>query len=204
MCIWSVEADIFDFDDSEIMDLVYSNNDVERFMQAKDSMGIAACKGMGKTFLLKAKRMEMMKNKSILILPKDKIVDVSGTIAIETTQIKFLSSYSNWVSLWISCISIYLLSLDNFSHILDEDDVNDLPDCVGNLIKRKNTGIFNVLHRILAFKSKEKLNEVVHASALLCDYIQRIQQHVVIFVDKLEEPFNRGRSEEHTSELQSP
>ena len=109
MCIWSVEADIFDFNDKEIMELVYTNDDVDRFMKAEDSMGIAACKGMGKTFLLKAKRMEMMKDKSILILPKDRIVDVSGTIAIESMQIKFLSSFSNWVSLWISCIAIYLL-----------------------------------------------------------------------------------------------
>ena len=192
MCVWSVEADIFDFDDSAIMDFVYSNRDVDRFMSAKDSMGIAACKGMGKTFLLKAKRLEMMKDKSILILPKDSIVDVSGTIAIESMQINFLSSYSNWVSLWISCIAIYLLSQDSFANIIDEQDMEDFPSCVRKLLKRKNTGIFNVLHRVLSFKSKECLNEVVHASTLLYDYVQRIQQQVVIFVDKLEEPFNRG------------
>lgn len=192
MCVWSIEADIFDFDDSEIMDFVYCNADVNRFMTAKDSMGIAACKGMGKTFLLKAKRLEMMKDKSILILPKDSIVDVSGTIAIESMQINFLSSYSNWVSLWISCIAIYLLSQDNFSDIIDEQDMEYLPLCVNKLLKTKNTGIFNVLHKILSLKSKEKLNEVVHASTLLFDYVQRIQQQVVIFVDKLEEPFNRG------------
>lgn len=192
MCIWSVEADIFDFNDKEIMELVYTNDDVDRFMKAEDSMGIAACKGMGKTFLLKAKRMEMMKDKSILILPKDRIVDVSGTIAIESMQIKFLSSFSNWVSLWISCIAIYLLSLDNFSDIIDQNDIEDLPECVKSLLGKTNTGIFNVLHRVLALKSKEKLNDVIHASSLLFDYIQRIQQQVVIFVDKLEEPFNRG------------
>lgn len=192
MCVWSIEADIFDFDNSEIMDLVYCNQDVDRFMEAKDSMGIAACKGMGKTFLLKAKRLEMMKDKSFLTLPKDNIVDVSGTIAIESMQINFLSSYTNWVSLWISCIAIYLLSLDNFSDIIDEQDKQELPDCVRTLLEKKNTGIFNVLHRVLFLKSKEKLNEVIHASTLLFDYIQRIQQQVAIFVDKLEEPFNRG------------
>ena len=192
MCVWSVEADIFDFDNKEITELVYKNDDVNRFMNAKDSMGVAACKGMGKTFLLKAKRMEMMKDKSVLILPKDRIVDVSGTIAIESMQIKFLSSYSNWVSLWIACIAIYILSLDNFADIIEESEKRDLPESVLGLLNRKNTGIFNVLHKILAYKSKEKLNEVVHCSSLLFDYLQEINQQVVIFVDKLEEPFNRG------------
>lgn len=192
MCVWSIEADIFDFNDSDITELLYRNNDVDRFISAKDSMGIAACKGMGKTFLLKAKRMEMMRDKSILILPQDQIVDVSGTIALKAMHINFLSSYSNWVSLWISCIAIYVLSLDNFSNILIEKDKEELPESVIELINKKNTGIFNVLHRVLAYNSKEKLNEIVQASSLLFDYLQLIHQQIIIFVDKLEEPFNRG------------
>lgn len=192
MCVWSIEADIFDFNDSDITERVYRNDDVERFINAKDSMGIAACKGMGKTFLLKAKRMEMMRDKSILILPQDQIVDVSGTIALKSMHINFLSSYSNWVSLWISCIAIYVLSLDEFKDILGSDDKKDLPESVVELLDKKNTGIFNVLHRVLAYNSKEKLNEIVQASSLLFDYLQLIHQQVAVFVDKLEEPFNRG------------
>ena len=49
MCIWKVMADSFDFDDIEITQLVYQNYPVKRFMDAKQSMGISACKGMGKT-----------------------------------------------------------------------------------------------------------------------------------------------------------
>lgn len=193
MCVWSIEADILDFNNSDIVELVYRNNDVERFISAKNSMGIAACKGMGKTFLLKAKRMEMMNaDKSILILPQDQIVDVSGTIALKAMHINFLSSYSNWVSLWISCIAIYILSLENFRNILEDVYITELPESAIKLLNKKNTGIFNVLHRVLAYESKEKLNEIVQASSLLFDYLQLVHQQVAIFVDKLEEPFNRG------------
>ena len=193
MCIWSIEADIFDFDDRDITSLVYINDDVDKFLKAKDSMGIAACKGMGKTFLLKAKRMIMMNNsQGVMTLPADRLVDVSGTIAINSMHRNFLSSYNNWISLWISCISIYLLSLDEFKNIISEYERTELDDCVQKLIRSKNIGIFNVLHKILNYKSKEKLNKVVMSATLLFDYVQRINTAVAIFVDKLEEPFNRG------------
>lgn len=192
MCVWSVEADIFDFNDSDILELVYLNNEVHRFLEAKDSMGVAACKGMGKTFLLKAKRMKMQKNSSVLFLPKDRLVDVSGTVSIDKMHMNFLSSYGNWVSFWLSCICIYILSLENFSDIIDELEKQELPKCVQLLLRKENNGIFNVLHRILNLKSKENLNDVVQSSGILFDYVMRIQQSIVLFVDKLEEPFNRG------------
>lgn len=192
MCVWSVEADIFDFDDDDILELVYLNNEVKRFLSATDSMGVAACKGMGKTFLLKAKRMQMQKNHSVLFLPKNRLVDVSGTVYIDKMHMNFLSSYSNWISIWLSCICIYILSLDNFSDIIDIDEKQELPESVQLLLCKENDGIFNVLHKILNLKSKEKLNEIVQSSGILFDYVQRIQQSIVLFVDKLEEPFNRG------------
>lgn len=192
MCVWSVEADIFDFNDSDILEFVYSNNEVRRFLEAKNSMGLAACKGMGKTFLLKAKRMQMQGDNAVLFLPKNRLVDVSGTVSIDRMHMKFLSSYSNWTSVWLSCICIYILSLDNFSDIIDICEKQELPESVQSLLRREKDGIFNVLHIILNFKSKEKLNEIVQSSGILFDYVQRIQQSVVLFVDKLEEPFNRG------------
>lgn len=114
MCIWKVMADSFDFDDIEITQLVYQNYPVKRFMDAKQSMGISACKGMGKTFLLKAKRMRLQKenDSSILFLPKNQLVDAPAPCVLDQTHISFLKSYNNWVALWIGCISIYLLSQD--------------------------------------------------------------------------------------------
>ena len=85
-------------------------------MNSNSSKGIAGCKVMGKTFLLRAKRIKMQNevNNSILILPRDRVVDAFGSLPLNNVHINFLSSYSNWKSLWISCISIYLLSQKEF------------------------------------------------------------------------------------------
>ena len=193
MCVWSVEADIFNFDNDFILNLLYRNSCIDRFLNSKISMGIAACKGMGKTFLLKTKRLKIMQDKSILTLPKDRMVDASGSIVLQKFQIQFLSSYNNWISIWTSCIAVYLLSLDEFSNVLQYETENtNYPESVLKLMKKKYIGIFNVLHMVLSGKSKKELNEFVRASSLLFDALQRINEQVAIFVDKLEEPFNRG------------
>lgn len=126
MCVWSIEADIIDFDNTDILERIYINYEVERFLEAKDSMGIAACKGMGKTYLLKAKRMKLQQeNPSMCVLPQDRLVDVSGTINLKPMHMKILSSYDNWVCIWISCISIYILSLDKFKTVINEEEKNN-------------------------------------------------------------------------------
>ncbi len=194
MCIWSVEADIFDFDENDIFKVLYVNAPVRRFLSAKDSMGIAGCKGMGKTFLLKAKRIEMQKNNngSILLLPKNNLLDTSAPIILDRMHDKLLSSYDNWISLWLSCISIYILSLPEVYSDDIAEEINDLPIDVQILINKKNTGVFNVLNRILDFKDKAKLNLFIHSSSLLFDIMKLINKPIALFVDKLEEPFNRG------------
>lgn len=50
MCIWNMAADTFGFDDQYITDIVYANGTITHFLQAKNSMGIAACKGMQNYF----------------------------------------------------------------------------------------------------------------------------------------------------------
>lgn len=117
MCIWKVMADTFDFDDSAIKELLYENYPVQKFMNARQSMGISACKGMGKTFLLKAKRMKLQptegRESDALLFPKNQLVDTPAAFRLNRANRKFLESYYNWVDLWISCICIYLLSQEH-------------------------------------------------------------------------------------------
>ena len=151
------------------------NNAVRSFLSATDSKGVAACKGMGKTFLLKAKRLQLQEeNNSFFLLPKNRLVDVPGTIIIDKMHRKFLSAYDNWINLWLGCISIYLLSLEEFSYIIPSEQMEEFPECVQNLLKREQNGIFSVLHQIISLKSKEELNEVMHSTARLFDYVQTI------------------------------
>ena len=197
MCIWSVAADNSTFSDDTIMDLLYCNNRVTSFINSNCSKGIAGCKGMGKTFLLKAKRIKLQEesNNSILILPKDRMVDAPGTLQLNGVHINFLSSYNNWKSLWISCISIYLLSQKEFVDLknneLYENNAKEyLSDFTIQLLNENHIGVFSVLHRIIAKKEKRILNEIVSNSAILFDMAQKIQSQVAVFIDKIEEQFN--------------
>lgn len=196
MCVWTVMADSFDFDDSEIMERLYQNYPVERFLNAKQSMGLSACKGMGKTFLLKAKRMQMQLDPArisgILLLPKNQLVDTPSPYILDRTHRRFLESYHNWVGLWIGCISIYLLSQEEIRSIVTQEDLIDLNDTTKELINSPNTGVYNVLGKILAKHSQKKLRDVVQASNLLFSLTQRINRPLYLFVDKLEEPFDRN------------
>lgn len=192
MYIWNMAADIYGFSDKQIENAVYANPEIERFINAKDSMGISGCKGMGKTFLLKAKRMMAMRDSSYFILPQNQLVDTPGPIILNHSQIKFLSSYQNWVSLWVFCISAYILSQDEFSDIRNGDDYSFLSRDIVKIIDSKNDGVFHVLSRLLANEKIEMLRTAISCSSLLFQLLQRINRQVVVFVDKIEEPFNRG------------
>lgn len=193
MCIWKVEGDVLDFGDNAL-NIIYRNNSVEQFLEAEHSTGLAAPKGMGKTFLVKAKRVQLQKlAKGLLLLPRDKMVDVPGPIYLKNSHLTLLTDYNNWVSIWISCIAIYLLSLEEFrKEILVNEELKDLSDISKLLIASKNySGICHVLNKLLNLDSKAKLKSVVDDSGLLFHYINRINHPVYIFIDKIEEPFNR-------------
>lgn len=196
MCVWKVMADTFDFDDSAIKELLYENYPVKKFMNARQSMGISACKGMGKTFLLKAKRMQLQSAKGresdALLLPKDQLVDTPVAFMLNRANRKFLESYYNWVDLWVSCICIYLLSQEEIKTQFCQADWKGLPVTVNNLIDSRNVGIYHVLSRILAENKRETVRNVIYATGLLFALIQQIHRPVYLFVDKLEEPFNRN------------
>lgn len=165
-------------------------------MNAQQSMGISACKGMGKTFLLKAKRMQLQttedRENNILLLPKNQLVDTPAAFMLNRANRKFLESYYNWVELWVSCICIYLLSQEEIKVQFSQVDWNDLPDTVKDLIDSQNIGVYHVLSRVLIENKRKKVWEVTRAAGLLFALIQQIHRPICLFIDKLEEPFNRN------------
>lgn len=196
MCVWKVMADTFDFDDSAINELLYENFPIQKFMNARQSMGISACKGMGKTFLLKAKRMRLQplteRESDALLLPKNQLVDTPGAFALNRANRRFLESYYNWVDLWVGCICIYLLSQDEIKSQFNTSDWMGLPEMVKELIDAPNIGVYHVLSRILSGRKRKVLWETKEAVGLLFALVQRIHRPIHLFVDKLEEPFNRN------------
>lgn len=185
-------ADIYGFSDTQIENIVYYNSGIKRFMASSSSMGISACKGMGKTFLLKAKRMGVMQDPSNLTLPKDQMVDTPGPIILNRNQINFLSSYPNWVALWMFCICAYILSQEEFIYIRSEENLVGMSKNIIDILNTKNDGVFHVLSRLLVREENTVLREAMSSAAILFQLTQRINRPVTLFVDKIEEPFNRG------------
>lgn len=183
-------ADIFGFDDTKIVDMLYSNAIIDKFINSKHSMGISACKGMGKTFILKAKRMKMMKDPSYLILPKNQLVDTPSPIILNRGQINFFSSYYNWVDIWMFCICVYIISQSELRDICLDANIQN--EEITNLLRVENRGVFDVLNKLLIQNNIKLLRKAMEYSTVVFQLLQQIDQQVVLFVDKLEEPFNRG------------
>ena len=191
--IWMAQADTISFQDQAVLNILYENKTVTDFLLSERSTGISATKGMGKTFLIKIKRFKKQaEDNGCLILPRDRLVDVSAPVYLTKGQLTLLKEYNNWIDLWISIVGIYLLSLSEFNALVDEVDDRVLNPYIRNLIReREFTGIFEVLSTVLLENSKAILMEVIRSSAYLFNKINRIQRPVYLFVDKLEEPFNR-------------
>lgn len=55
MCVWTEDADVIKWDDKQLK-MVYMNQRIKDYLHNNRKLGIAATKGQGKTFLIKAKR----------------------------------------------------------------------------------------------------------------------------------------------------
>ena len=157
MCIWKIEADIIDFNDTE-PSLLYRNAKVDLFMNASDSMTVSAVKGMGKTFLLKAKRYLTGQKSGVTILPINNYLDVPSSISIKKQHITIFSDYYRWIEIWICAISIYFLSLDKYRYIVEQSaETDSLTDKTKEFLKQKNTGAWNVLSKLTKLDTKSEL-----------------------------------------------
>lgn len=106
MCMWIVDADQLELSDfNDEIDVLYSTDIVNSFVYDDRKLGIEAPKGIGKTFLLKCKRMISQK-KGIMCLPQDVMCDILDKVTFCSSMSKYMEDYVNWVDLWKAAISI--------------------------------------------------------------------------------------------------
>lgn len=93
--------------------VVYETLRIRSYMNSTKTRGISGIKGQGKTFLLKAKRkrIQARDGDSILMMPKDSVMidTFDSDIRIDSGKHNYLSSYTNWVSLWKLAIMVTIL-----------------------------------------------------------------------------------------------
>jgi hypothetical protein len=189
-CVWDIDADIIRIGQGGITKQLFRNSRIDDFLTEEYSMGISGSKGMGKTFVLKCKRL-LSQNEGLLVLPRDSLLDTAGAIELSKSHIKLLCVYNNWVNLWISCISVFLLSEKEVRSKVYQTDFFDYlsPETI-KIIDEPNVGIFSVLKKVLSLKNKRQLNQFIGEAPNLIELLKFTNLEIALYVDKLEEPFN--------------
>ena len=191
MCVWKIEADIIDFSGSE-PNLLYRNSTVDLFMNASDSMAVSAVKGMGKTFLLKAKRYFTAQKSGITILPSNNLIlDVPSNIYIKKQHVSIFSDYYQWINIWLCSISIYILSQDKYRYIVNQNmESISLQKSTKELLQQDNTGVWSVISKFTKLNTKAELHDVLTDTDTLFNMLMNIQDSIYYFIDKVDEPFD--------------
>ena len=127
MCKWIVDADQLQMDDfNNEIEILYKTDVVNSFVDNDRKFGIEAPKGVGKTFLLKCKRM-VSQRKGIACLPQDAMCDILDKVTFDSSMSKYMENYANWVDLWKAaiCISIHKAFIKKEDILKELNNPND-------------------------------------------------------------------------------
>ena len=192
MCKWIVDADQIQLDDYN-KDILYHTPTVDSFVFGDRKMGIEAPKGLGKTYLIKSKRMESQKN-GILCLPQDAMCDILDKVTFQESMSKYLEEYSNWVDLWKAaiCMAIHKACIHNTpdgeSMVASMEKNNDSSD----------TLYLNVFYNPFLITACQIMNFLINSERSLIRAMQtripfymavlkQVRQPVHVFIDKTDQ-----------------
>jgi hypothetical protein len=209
MHIWHEDADSFTGDD-DFSNIVLRNKIVETYLSDTRILGIAAIKGQGKTFLIKAKRKKLQNTKegkdestSVTCYPKGSLVDTLISPINFNHKIKgLLKEYETWVSLWQFSIAAAIINSDEFSILYNDSDFQSFSEVanfhfnrtkIGKVENTKNiydqkakpSVIFNRLLHLDVSELRQILKDTTSAMQLL----GKVSNGVYFFIDKVDQAF---------------
>lgn len=200
MCVWTEDADVIRWDEKQLK-LVYENQRIRDYLHSNRKLGIAATKGQGKTFLIKAKRAQYQNTTSILddnniaCFPKDDMVDtLDSTVNVNKSLNKLLCNYSEWVNLWKISIAVTIIASDEFRKLYQEEDFYKL--------KKETKALFEINNRrnrpskIFSYLLGLQYNDlkvILESAATIIGMLDRINSGVYIFIDKVDQAFSVER-----------
>ena len=189
MCRWIVDADrlqAHDFDDK----ILYRNPIVESFINNDRNLGIESPKGMGKTFLMKCKRMKSQ-DQGIRCFPQDSMCDILDKVTFEDSMLKYLEDYSTWIDLWKISVCLSLIKSD----LLTEAVKNEIE----KEIKKQGISLFDSIYQSLFIITPcQIMNQLLNGTRsdvrnlqlkipTFIAAINLIRQPVHIFIDKTDQ-----------------
>ncbi|MEW8024854.1 MAG: hypothetical protein AB2803_14290 [Candidatus Thiodiazotropha sp.] len=105
--VWIVDAANITDKSSFDEELLYRTGDISQFLETDSKQFVAAPKGFGKTFVLKAKSIFLRKNKSAKFIPENELVDKFSTRnlpLLSNNDVGYFSKTKNMAQLWSASI----------------------------------------------------------------------------------------------------
>ncbi len=97
--VWVVDADGIESENDGIKNVLKTMK-VKAFLEDEKKLGIAAARGLGKTFLLKVKRNQFQRKSGVICIPSNSMVDVVYSPKFNSANSNFYNNYNNWCHLW--------------------------------------------------------------------------------------------------------
>ena len=186
MCTWIVDADqiqLTDFDET----LLFRTRTVDSFLDNDNRFGIQGPKGIGKTYLLKCKRM-LSQKEGVLCLPQNAMCDILDKVTFDDSMARFMKDYVNWVDLWKAAICISTLKAQAETAEALSDELNKDDDEL--YFKFYNSIILNTPCQILNALINCDRNSVRNLQKRIPIYVsmlKQIRQPIHIFIDKTDQ-----------------
>jgi hypothetical protein len=227
MIIWRTDADGFKGGDRGLK-IIFENNAVKNFLTDPKMLGVAATKGQGKTFLIKAKRNRLHNSTnpesdttSVDCFPKDvSLVDTfSSTIDINKPLKGLLKHYYNWVTLWQFSIVATIVSSIQYRNLYKSNDFASFSQDVLTFFNRKINEKGDIVYEEYILNQKNRPS-IIFSLLLKSDFstlkciieetnralylLDRISNGVYFFIDKVDQAFssliyNSGTSRKQNS-----
>jgi hypothetical protein len=205
MRAWTVDADDIQIADDLDSTLLHRTSWIESFLEQKrsDQFIVTATKGFGKTLLLKAKRISYADGATTCI-PDNGLLDKpigdkvfnAGMIAL------YGESTDNWKRIWLISIAVAVLKRLG---MVDGLKVN--PQLHALVVNPNLSGVIDHFVNLLDFERGDLFRSASETDSQLIPRIRNISSPVAIFVDSIDEYFNKhittqlGTPASHAGEL---
>ena len=183
--VWILDADGIDFHDSEVNN-IYINNVVREFLKNEKKLGISAPRGLGKTFLLKAKRNLFQQKSGVLCLPKNSMVDTVHIPRFYKSSLSFFENYDNWKTLWRISISMSILKQLNEQQHIDINTFNAFSTEISKLFSLNIHRAGEYFNYLISLDRKD-INAIFYKGYTLDSALSNVDFSVCMFIDRVDQ-----------------
>lgn len=194
--VWILDADGIEFDNREINN-IYRTNTVDEFLDNEKKLGIAAPRGLGKTFLIKAKRMIMQNKHGVICLPINSMVDTISSPKFSDSNSRFFEDYINWKLLWKVSIQAAIIKQYwgyNLNDMLQNIYSEKLNCEIKKLLSLNFTRISEYVNYLIC--NERKATNIIFTNCNCLDVIfNSINTPICAFIDKVDQAFSNQAHE---------